>query len=64
MFSFLFVGWCKWPIVPALDDDDDDEYGAVGGMRIGQETKVLLRLPQIAHDVTWDHTQAAMVGSR
>jgi hypothetical protein len=33
-----------WPIVPAPDDDD---YGAVGGMRIGRETKVLgENLPQ------------------
>jgi hypothetical protein len=73
MFSFLFVVWgktestwyvtTKWPIVPALDYDDD-EYGAVGGKRIGQETKVPLCLPQIPHDMTWDRTQAAMVGSQ
>jgi hypothetical protein len=25
----------NWPIVPAVDDDDD-EYGAVGGMRISR----------------------------
>jgi hypothetical protein len=25
-----------WPIVPAPDNDDDDECGAVGGIRIGR----------------------------
>jgi hypothetical protein len=69
------MGWVEtestiWPIVPALDDDD--ECGAVGGMRTGRETRstrrkpapVSLCPPQIPHDLTWDRTRAAAVGSR
>jgi hypothetical protein len=51
-----------WPIVPALDneDDDDDECGAVGGMRIGRgnhstrrkPAPVPLCPPQIPRDLT------------
>jgi hypothetical protein len=61
-----------WPIVPAPDDDDDDECGAVGGMRIGRGNRSTRRKPaqaplfkpQIPHDPTWDRTRAAAVGSR
>jgi hypothetical protein len=28
-----------WPIVLALDEDDDDECGAVGGMKIGRRDR-------------------------
>jgi hypothetical protein len=34
--SPLGTSTTNWPIVPAPDDDDDDECGAVGGMRIGR----------------------------
>jgi hypothetical protein len=51
---------------------DDDEYGAVGGMRIGRRYGSTQRKPatgplcplQIPHDLTWDWTWAATVGSR
>jgi hypothetical protein len=50
----------------------DDEYGPVGGMRIGRGAEVLgeklalvpLCPPQIPHDLTWAPTRAAAVGSR
>jgi hypothetical protein len=63
-----------WPIVPALDDDDDNdeeyECGAVT-MKIGRGNRstqrrlapVSLCPPQIPHNLTWAWTQAAMVGS-
>jgi hypothetical protein len=59
----------NWPIVPA---PDDNECGAVDGMRIGKgnrstrrkPTPVPLRPPQIQHDLTWARTRAAVVGSR
>jgi hypothetical protein len=62
----------NWPIVPAPDDDDnDDECGAVGGMRIGSgnwSTRIkptpMPLWPQIPHDVTWARTRAAALGSR
>jgi hypothetical protein len=65
--STWYVGHC-WTIVPAPDDD----YGAVGGMRIGrgnQSTRrkpapVPLCPPQIPHGLTWDRTRAAAVGSQ
>jgi hypothetical protein len=52
-----------WPIVPA--PDDDDECGAVGGMRTGRGNRstqrrpapVPLRTPQIPHDLTWARTR-------
>jgi hypothetical protein len=55
-----------WPIVPAPDDEE------VGGMRVGRGNRskrrkpasVSLRPPQIPHDLTWDRTLAAAVGSR
>jgi hypothetical protein len=48
-----------------------DEYGAVGGMKIESGnrntrrncTPASLYLPQVPHDVTWDRTEAAAVGS-
>jgi hypothetical protein len=50
----------------------DDEYGSVGGMRIDREnrstrrkpTPVPLCPPQIPHDLPWDRTRAAAVGSQ
>jgi hypothetical protein len=48
--------------------DDDDEYGAVGGMRIGSTRRkpapAPLCSPQIPHDLTRAGTRAATVGSR
>jgi hypothetical protein len=49
----------------------DDDYGALGEMRIGRGNRstrrkpapVPLCPPQIPHDLTWDRTQAATVGS-
>jgi hypothetical protein len=54
--------------VPVLDDDDD-ECGAVGGMRIGKGNRNTRRIftsvpfcpPHIPHDPSWDRTA---VGSR
>jgi hypothetical protein len=51
---------------------DDDECGAVGGMRIGEGNRstrgkpapVPLYPPQIPHDLTWARTRAAAVGSQ
>jgi hypothetical protein len=50
----------------------DDEYGAVGGMRIGKGNRstwrkpapVILCQPQIPHDLTWAQTRASAVGSQ
>jgi hypothetical protein len=50
----------------------DDDYGAVGGMRIGRGNRSTRRKPatvplcprQISHDLTWDRTRAAAVGSQ
>jgi hypothetical protein len=51
---------------------DDDDYGAIGGMRNGRANRstrrkpapVPLCPPQIPHDLTWDRTRAAAVGSQ
>jgi hypothetical protein len=51
---------------------DDDECGAVGGMRIGRENRstrrkpalVTLCPPQIRRDLAWARTLAAAVGNR
>jgi hypothetical protein len=51
---------------------DDDECGAVGGLRIGRRNRstrrkpapVPLCPPQIPHDLTWARTRAAAMGSR
>jgi hypothetical protein len=68
--SPLVTSGTIWSIVPA--PDDNDECGALGGMRIGrgnQSTRrklaqVPLCPPQIPHDLTWARTRAAAVGSR
>jgi hypothetical protein len=70
--SLLGTSATNWPIVPAPDVDNDDECGAVGGMRIDRgnrstrrkPTPVPLFLPQIPHDQTWARTRAVAVGSR
>jgi hypothetical protein len=49
-----------------------DEYGAVGGMTIGRGNRRTMRKPapvplcrpQIAHDLTWALTRAAVVGKQ
>jgi hypothetical protein len=49
-----------------------NEYDAIGGMRIGSRNWSTWRKsvpmpvcpPQIPHDLTWDRTQAATVGSQ
>jgi hypothetical protein len=51
---------------------DDDEFGAVGGIRIDRGNRSSWRKPalvslcpsQISHDLTWARTRAASVGSR
>jgi hypothetical protein len=61
-----------WPIVPAPRMIDDNECETVGGMRIGRENSSIRRKPapvplcspQIPHDLTWDRTRTAAVGSR
>jgi hypothetical protein len=50
----------------------DDDYGAVGGMRIGRGNRSTLRKPapvplcppQIPHDQTWDRSRPVAVGSQ
>jgi hypothetical protein len=74
------VGWdwvhlVRRPLIRLLYQPrmiDDDEYGAVGGMRIGRGNRSTrrkpapapLRPPQIQHDLTWARTLAAAAGSR
>jgi hypothetical protein len=51
---------------------DDDDYGAVDGMRIGRGNPSTRRKPaplplcppQTPHDLTWDRARAAAVGSQ
>jgi hypothetical protein len=49
---------------------DDGYCGAIGGMKIGNQSTwrkpapVPLRPPQITHDLTWALTQATAVGSQ
>jgi hypothetical protein len=51
---------------------DDDDYGAVRGMRIGRGNRSTRRKPvpvplcpsQIPYDLTWDRTRAAAAGSQ
>jgi hypothetical protein len=79
----LFISWgglrssplCMsatiWPVVPA-PDDDDDEFGAVAGMRIGKENRNIgrkpaplpLSPPQIPHDLIWLQTWDVMAGNQ
>jgi hypothetical protein len=62
----------NWPIVLAPDENVDDNFGAVGGMRIGRgsrstrkkPTPVPLCPPQISHDLTRALTRTPEVGSR
>jgi hypothetical protein len=80
--SFTFMGWgetvhfVRRPLIglfyqPRMIDDDDD-CGAVGGIRIGRGNRSTLRNPapvpldppQIPHDLTLARTRAAAVGSR
>jgi hypothetical protein len=83
MLSFL-VSWgglrlspldtsaTNWPMVPAPDGDDDDECGAIGGIRIGRGTQstrrkpalVPLCPPQITYYLTRARKRTAAVGSR
>lgn len=57
------------PVVPVPDEDED---GALGGMRIGRINRAICRKsapmsfypPQIPHNITWDRTLSAAVGSR
>jgi hypothetical protein len=56
--SLLSTSATNWPIAPAPNDDD---CGAVGGMRIGRGNRSCP--PQISHDLTWARTRAAAVGS-
>jgi hypothetical protein len=79
---FSFMGWGKTvhsvhrPLIglfyqPRMIDDDDD-CGAIGGMRIGRgnpstrrkSAPVPLCLPQIPHDLTGARTRVTVVGSR
>jgi hypothetical protein len=58
----------NWPIVPAPDDDDDD-CGAVGGMRIGRGHRNTWRKPASvplcsSDDVIRARIRAAEVRSR
>jgi hypothetical protein len=51
---------------------DEDDYGELGGMRIGsgnpstrrKPAPVSLSPPQIPHDLNWDRTRAAAVESQ
>jgi hypothetical protein len=75
-FFFSFLVWgettsaTNWPIVPA-SDDDDDERGAVGGMRIGRGNRGIRRKPapvplcpqQFPHKMTCARTRATALGS-
>jgi hypothetical protein len=77
-FKFLEVCWdwghlVRRPIIGLLYHPRMiGEYGTFSGMRIGREAEALgektapvpLCLPQTAHDLTWDRTRAAAVGSR
>jgi hypothetical protein len=66
------VGHKAGPCTATFNDIDDDECGAVGGMRIDRgngstrrkPTTVTLCPPQIPHDLTWARTRADAVGSR
>jgi hypothetical protein len=74
----FFVGWCEtplgmsatnWPIVPAPDDNDHEAFGRIRISRKSRSTRRKVALvplcpPQIPHDLTWDRTGAAEVGSR
>jgi hypothetical protein len=67
--SLIFTSVTNWFIVPS---SDDDECGALDGMRIGRGNPSTRRIPaavplcpkQIPLDLTWDRTRAAVVGRR
>jgi hypothetical protein len=70
----FFFGFSGWPLIGLLYQSqtiDDDECGAVGGIRIGRGNRNTRRkpapvplLPQIPHDLTWARTRAAVVRNR
>jgi hypothetical protein len=68
--SLLGTSVTNWPIVPA-QDDDDDERGTIGGMKIGRGNRGIGRKPlpaplcptQIPHDETGARPQASAVES-
>jgi hypothetical protein len=78
-FSLLFlkvgrdrVHLLSWPLFGLLHQPQmiDDECGAVSGMRIGRRNQSIWRKsapvpfrPQVPHEITWERTQAAAVGS-
>jgi hypothetical protein len=79
LFNFLGLGldWVHFvrrPLIGLLYQPRmiDDEYGTVGGMRIGRVNRstrrkpaaVPLCPPQLPHDLTWTLARAAAVGSR
>jgi hypothetical protein len=70
-----WVHFVRWPLFSLLYQPrmiDDDEYGVVRGTKIGRGDRSTQRKPvslsvcppQIPHDLTWDRTRAAAVGSR
>jgi hypothetical protein len=79
-FYFLWVGWdwvhlVREPLIGLLYQPriiDDDESGAVSGMRIGRGNRstgrkpapVPLCPPQVPNYLTWARTRATAVGSR
>jgi hypothetical protein len=77
-FSWGEVGWdwihlVRQPLVDlSCQSRTVAQYGTDGRMRIGRGNRstrrkpaqVLLRPPQIPHDLTWDRVLAAAVGSR
>jgi hypothetical protein len=64
--SPLDTSTAVWPVVPASDDDEEEECGTVGGM--GDKAKICpLCPPQIPHDLTQARTWAVVekpVGNR
>jgi hypothetical protein len=63
-FFFFFFSFFRW------GEMIDDEFGAVGGMRIGRRNRSNRRTPasttlcppQIPHHFSWDQTRVAAVG--
>jgi hypothetical protein len=49
------------------DNDDDDDFGAIGGMRVGKGNEMTRRnpsplplcSPQTSHGLTWTRTRSA-----
>jgi hypothetical protein len=81
-FSYFLMGWDRVHLVvrpmfgllyqPWTIDDDDDDCGAIRGMRIGRGNRNTQRRPaplslcppQIPHDLTRARTRAAAMGNR